>query len=93
MDRDNGLKAMANRRRGRASPTEVKRFKTAIADCVARKWRGLQKDDGTEDTHSAKRCLEIFEDPETEHVFTWVCECANSEEDYLKELVEDAVGN
>ena len=90
---DPALKGLAGRRRIGGEERQLAAFRKMVADTIALGWKGLEEDNGKEIPFTPKKALEIFEDEETRHVLDWVLECAQSEEDFRKEAVEEAVGN
>jgi len=91
--KNTGLMALASRRRGGSTEKDDAAWRKIAADTIVRDWEGLEDSKGKVLKFTPKRCLDIFEDPETRHILGWVLDCAQEEEGYRKEIAEEALGN
>ena len=68
-------------------------MQTDLALELCRGWRGIEKDDGTEDVYTPERAREIFDDPAFSDIVEYIHECGNNLSAHATAVVEGTAKN
>jgi hypothetical protein len=87
-----GQRSVARIRAGSRDAVESLNRKV-MAHCIIRDWKGLTDEQDKEIPYSPEMALEIIGDPRYALFYEWVQSESGLDDEYLKEGIEEAVGN
>jgi len=98
---NSAFKAMYHRktkpleRKMREIPDELQEeiIRKCVAHTVLLDWEGFDDDDGSPLEYTPEQGIEMFEDSEWEHLYSFVLETARKDDVYMQEHEEELAGN